>query len=197
MNVARYMHDRAVTAHPSTALSVVRDVMEEHGFGLLLVASEEGDLKGFVTRASLKGVTNWDDPVERLAHPAKFSVLPTDTLEKAALILLENRLVLLPVTTDSGKLVGVLTQSEILRGLAEGLGIGLEGTRLTVKLRDGGEDLHRVLEALHEHSVDLVSIARGGRTDEEASEAILRVRGVADREALREELERRLREPDS
>jgi CBS domain-containing protein len=195
MNVARYMQDRAVTALPTATLGVVRDVMEEHGFGLLLVASQEGELKGFVTRASLKGVTNWDDPVERLAHPAKFSVQPTDTLEKAALILLENRLVLLPVTTDSGKLVGVLTQSEILRGLAEGLGIGLEGTRLTVKLRDGADDLHRVLDALREQSVELVSIARGG-TDEDR-EAILRVRGVADREILREELERRLRESGS
>ena len=192
MNVARYMQDGAFTALPTATLGVVRDVMEEHGFGLLLVASEEGDLKGFVTRASLKGVTNWDDPVERLAHPAKFAVEPTDTLEKAALILLENRLVLLPVTTSEGKLVGVLTQSEVLRGLAEGLGIGLEGTRLTVKLRKGTEDLHRVLDGLREQSVELVSLTHAG--DDGEREAILRVQGVSDQDALCEDLDRRLRE---
>jgi CBS domain-containing protein len=193
MNVGRYMQDGAVTALPTAALSVVRDVMEEHGFGLLLVAAEDGELKGFVTRASLKGVVDWDDPVERITHPARFAVTPSDTLEKAALILLENRLVLLPVVTEEGKLVGVLTQSEILRGLAEGLGIGLEGTRLTVKLRDGSQDLHRVLEALREQSVDLVSLVRGS-ADEDSREVILRVQGVGDRETLREDLERRLRE---
>jgi len=193
MNVARYMHDGAVTALPSAALSAVRDVMDELGFGLLFVASTEGDLKGFVTRASLKGVTNWEEPVERLVHPARFAVSPDDTLEKAALILLENRLVLLPVVTSEGKLIGVLTQAEVLRGLADGLGIGLEGTRLTVRLRDGAEDLHRVLDVLREHSVELVSIVRGPGGEDER-EAILRVRGVEDREALREDLERRLRE---
>jgi CBS domain-containing protein len=193
MNVARYMQDGAVTALPSATLSAVRDVMDELGFGLLFVASEDGELRGFVTRASLKGVTDWEEPVERLTHPAKFAVSPSDTLEKAALILLENRLVLLPVTTDDGKLVGILTQAEVLRGLADALGIGLEGTRLTVRLRDGAKDLHQVLEALHERSVELVSLVRGTANDDER-EAILRVRGVEDREALREELERRLRE---
>jgi acetoin utilization protein AcuB len=193
MNVGRYMQQGAITALPTAPLSAVRDVMEEHGFGLLLVASDDGQLRGFVTRASLKGITDWEAPVERVAHPAKFAVSPTDTLEKAALILLENRLVLLPVTTEEGRLVGALTQAEVLRGLAEGLGIGLEGTRLTVKLREDTDDLYRVLEALREHGAQLVSFARGAK-DETHREAILRVQAVGDREALREALEARLRE---
>ena len=193
MNVDRYMQQGAVTALPTAALSTVRKVMEEHGFGLLLVASEDGILRGFVTRASLKGVTDWEDPVERITHPAKFAVSPGDTLEKAALILLENRLVLLPVTSKDGRLVGVLTQAEVLRGLAEGLGIGLEGTRLTVKLREDSDDLYRVFEALREQDVRLISLAGGAKSGDHR-EAILRVQGVDDREKLREELERRLRE---
>jgi acetoin utilization protein AcuB len=197
MNVDRYMHQGAITARPTATLSTVRKVMEEHGFGLLLVASEDGILKGFVTRASLKGVTDWEDPVERIAHPAKFAVSPDDTLEKAALILLENRLVLLPVTSDDGRLVGVLTQAEVLRGLAEGLGIGLEGTRLTVKLREDSDDLYRVFEALREQGVHLISLALAGESNNgDRREAILRVQGVNDREKLREELERCLRETD-
>jgi acetoin utilization protein AcuB len=192
MNVRRYMQDGAVTALPTAALSVVRKVMDDHGFGLLLVASEEGKLCGFVTRASLKGVTDWDQPVEKVSHPARFAVSPDDTLEKAALILLENRLVLLPVTQGDGHLVGVLTQAEVLRGLAEGLGIGLEGTRLTVKLRDGSDDLYEVLDALRAQGVDLVSLTSGS-ADGDRREAILRVRGVGDRDELRDDLEQRLR----
>ena len=193
MNVERYMQQGAVTALPTASLSTVRSVMEEHGFGLLLVASDDGRLQGFVTRGSLKGVTDWDAPVEKVAHPATFAVTPEDTLEKAALILLENRLVLLPVTTSEGRLVGVLTQAEVLRGLAEGLGIGLKGTRLSVKLREGSDDLYSVLDALREHGVRLVSFA-GGAKDDTHREAILRVQGIDDRETLREALETRLRE---
>jgi len=195
MNVGRYMQQGAVTALPTAPLSAVRDVMEEYGFGLLLVASDDGQLRGFVTRASLKGITDWEAPVERIVHPARFAVAPDDTLEKAALILLENRLVLLPVTTDGGRLVGVLTQSEVLRGLAEGLGIGLEGTRLTVRLREGSDDLYRVFDGLHEQGVDVVSFARGA-VDGTHREAILRVQDVDDREALRDALEARLRESE-
>jgi len=193
MNVAQYMQRNAVTALPTASLETVRKVMDEHGFGLLLVASEEGLLKGFVTRASLKDVTDWAAPVEGTCHPAKFAVSPEDTLEKAALILLENRLVLLPVTTDEGHLVGVLTQSEVLRGLAGALGIGLEGTRLKVQLRPDSDDLFRVLDTLREHEVRLVSLAGGG-SEGDYDEAILRIQGAADREALCEALEARLRE---
>jgi len=193
MNVGRYMQQGAVTALPSATLSVVRDVMEKHGFGLLLVAAEDGQLRGFVTRASLKGVTDWDAAVETIAHPARFAVDPSDTLEKAALILLENRLVLLPVTTGDGRLVGVLTQAEVLRGLASGLGIGLEGTRLTVKLGESPEDLYRVLDALREHGARLVSVARG-QDGEDRCEVVLRVQDVVDRDALCHTLEARLRD---
>jgi len=193
MNVSQYMQRGAVTALPTASLDVVRKVMEDHGFGLLLVAGEDGRLRGFVTRATLKGVTDWEAPVESLCHPARFAVSPDDTLEKAALILLENRLVLLPVTADDGRLVGVLTQTEVLRGLAQGLGIGLEGMRLRVRVRADSDDLYRVLEALRGHDARLVSLAAGSM-DGEDREAILRVQGVVDREGLRNELETALRE---
>jgi acetoin utilization protein AcuB len=190
MNVGQHMQRDAVTALPSTTAGTVRKVMEEHGFGVLLVASEDGRLQGFVTRGSLKGITDWESPIELVAHPVKFSVTPTDTLEKATLIMLENRLVLLPVT-EGERLVGVITQSAVLRGLAGGLGIGLEGTRMQLRLRAGSEELYSVLEALRARNVHLVSMTNGSGNGTHR-EVILRVQGIADREELRRELERRL-----
>jgi acetoin utilization protein AcuB len=190
MNVAQHMQRDAVTALPSTTAGTVRRVMEEHGFGVLLVASEDGSLRGFVTRASLKGVLDWEAPIESVAHPVKFSVSPTDTLEKATLIMLENRLVLLPVTEEN-RLVGVITQSAVLRGLADGLGIGLEGTRMQLRLRAGSEELYSVLDVLRAHNVHIVSMTNASGNGEHR-DVILRVQGIGDREELRAELERRL-----
>ena len=187
------MQRGAVTALPETPLAGVRNVMEEHGFGLLLIASSEAELVGFVTRASLKGVTDWEEPVGKRAHPVKFAVQPADTLEKAALIMLQNRLVLLPVT-EEGKLVGVISQSELLRGLSEGLGVGLEGTRLSVAVREGSGDVYRVMEVLRDHDVRLISLTHG-RANGERREAVFRVQGIADREALLASLESKLQEP--
>ena len=192
MNVGRHMQRDAVTALPSATVGTVRRVMEEHGFGLLLIASEDGSLRGFVTRASLRGVADDEVAVETVSHPVRFAVQPTDTLEKAALIMLDNRLVLLPVV-EADRLVGVITQSEVLRGLADGLGIGLVGTRMEIKLRKDSDDLFRAFDVLREHGVHVVGMA-SRRENETHRDVVLRLQGIADREALRLALEARLRE---
>jgi acetoin utilization protein AcuB len=194
MNVGRHMQRDAVTALPSATVGTIKRVMEEHGFGLLLIAGEDGRLQGFVTRASLRGVTDSEAKAADVAHPVRFAVQPADTLEKAALIMLENRLVLLPVV-DEERLVGVITQSEVLRGLASGLGIGLDGTRVEMRLRKDSDDLFRVFDVLREHGVHVVSMA-SLRENEGRRDVILRLQGIADREALRAALEARLRETE-
>jgi acetoin utilization protein AcuB len=192
MNVAPHMQRDAVTALPTATLDAVRRVMDERGFGLLLVASEVGELRGFVTRATLKGVTDWSAAVETVCHRARFAVSPDDSLEKAALIMLENRLVLLPVV-DGDRLVGTISQSEVLRGLANGLGIGLGGTRMRIKIRDDSDDLYRALEVLRQHQIRLLSLVTK-RHEEGRSEAVLHVDGIEDRDALRAQIEARLRD---
>jgi len=189
MKVGHYMHRDPVTALADTPLEQVRQVMEDTGFSLLLIVGEDRTLVGFITRAALKGITDWSAPVSTACFDARFAVEPEDTIEKAALILLDNQLVLLPVVSE-GRLVGVLSQSEILRALARALGIGLEGTRITVRVPDGvGKDaLYDLLAALRERGVDLVSLVQGPRT-ERHHELILRVQGLEDREGLRTDLE--------
>ncbi|MGD9675890.1 MAG: hypothetical protein AB7V19_04325, partial [Candidatus Bipolaricaulia bacterium] len=93
------------------------------------------------------------------------------------------------------RLVGVITQSAVLRGLADGLGIGMEGTRMELRLGAGSEELYRVLEVLRAHRIHIVSMANG-MGNGERRDIILRVQGIGDREQLRAELEQRLdREP--
>jgi acetoin utilization protein AcuB len=186
------MQREAVTALPSATVGTIRRVMEEHGFGLLLIAAEDGSLRGFVTRASLRGVADGEVAVETVSHPVRFAVQPTDTLEKAALIMLDNRLVLLPVV-EGDRLVGVITQSEVLRGLADGLGIGLVGTRMEIKLRKDSDDLFRTFDVLREHGVHVVSLA-SRKENETHRDVVLRLQGIADPEALRLALEARLSE---
>jgi acetoin utilization protein AcuB len=193
MNVGHYMQPDPVTARADTPLEQIRQVMEDTGFSLLLIVDEDKTLVGFMTRAALKGVTDWTVPVREACFDARFAVAPEDTLEKAALILLNNQLVLLPVVSD-GRLVGVVSQSEILRALARALGIGLEGTRITVRVpRDAKDDApYSLLAALRDRNVQLVSLAQGRRT-ETYHELILRVQGLEDRDGLRTDLEAILR----
>ena len=92
---------------------------------------------------------------------------------------------------EEGKLVGVITQSEILRALAQALGIGLEGTRLTVRVQSDPRDLYAVIGVLRDHNVRLVSLARGAEGNGH-QEIILRVQGITDKEGLKAALEQAL-----
>ncbi|MEE8593179.1 MAG: CBS domain-containing protein [Candidatus Bipolaricaulota bacterium] len=195
MNVDQYMQSGVTTLPPDAPLSAVRDTMDEHGFGLLLIATPEGELKGFITRAGLKDVKDWDTAVEKLSHPVKFSVSPEDTLEKAALIMLTNRLVVLPVVHKEC-LIGVITQSELLKGLSLGLGIGLEATRFTAKVRHDSTDLYQILDVMKTHGVKLLSLVHGSKNDT-YSEIIFRIQGVEDKEKLCADLEIALRDSEA
>ncbi len=193
MKVGRYMHSDPVTVPASAPLAEAKRVMDEKGFSLLLVVDDERALKGFITKGALKGVTDWDTPLENACFEARFAVSPEDTLEKAALILIDNQLVLLPVVAD-GKLVGVISQSEVLRALARALGIGLEGTRISLKLPpdSDGKIVYKILDVLDKESVKLVSLARGSKTDL-YQELIVRAQEISDKDALTQKLEAILR----
>jgi len=195
MNVDQYMQSGVTTLPPDAPLSVVRDTMDAHGFGLLLIATSEGELTGFITRAGLKDVKDWDVAVEKLSHPVKFSVSPDDTLEKAALIMLSNRLVVLPVVHEE-RLIGVITQAELLKGLTLGLGIGLEATRFTAQVRNDSDDVYQILDILKSHDAKLVSLVQGTSNDTH-SEIILRIQGVEDKDKLLVDLEAALRESEA
>jgi len=195
MNVDQYMQSGVTTLPPDAPLSVVRDTMDAHGFGLLLIATSEGELTGFITRAGLKDIKDWDVAVEKLSHPVKFSVSPDDTLEKAALIMLSNRLVVLPVVHEE-RLIGVITQVELLKGLTLGLGIGLEATRFTAQVRNDSDDVYQILDILKSHDAKLVSLVQGTSNDTH-SEIILRIQGVEDKDKLLVDLEAALRESEA
>ncbi len=195
MNVDQYMQPGVTTLPPDSPLSEVRDTMDAHGFGLLLIATPEGVLTGFITRAGLKDVKDWDVAVEKLSHPVKFSVSPDDTLEKAGLIMLANRLVVLPVV-DEERLIGVITQAELLKGLTLALGIGLEATRFTAKVRNNSTDIYQALAVLEKHGAKLISLVQG-KSDDTYSEIILRIQGVEDKAKLCADLEAALRESEA
>lgn len=189
MNVARYMRLDPITVLAAAPLSKVREVMEENALGILLIVSDAGELTGFITKGALRQVQDWDLPVEEACFEARFAVSKDDTLEKAALILLENQLALLPVV-DGQRLVGIITQRDILFALARGLGIGLKGTRFVARVTHLG-DLYAIMRVLQTNNAQLVGFMCGNR-EGEYQDIILRVREVADKEKLRVELEEAL-----
>jgi predicted transcriptional regulator len=185
MNVSQFMRRDPITVLPTASLADAQRLMDEHGFGLLLVAGEDGRLDGFLTRGAFKSTEDHSIPVSKVRAVARFVVAPTDTVERAALVMLAHQLVVLPVV-DDGRLVGIVSGA---------LGIGVEGARVTVQVRPGMEDVYRVLEVLREHDAKLLSLV-GDRAPKGGDRRgmVLRIQGVADREKLCTDLEAALGE---
>lgn len=70
------------------------------------------------------------------------TVHPETTLEDAARLLLQHKIANLPVVDDEHRLLGIVTESDVFRGLGLRLGVGasptahLNPTRLPVTVRD-------------------------------------------------------------
>lgn len=54
-------------------------------------------------------------PASRIMHTDLVTVRPTDTLTDAAKVMWEARLGCLPVTSDDGKLLGIITEADFIR----------------------------------------------------------------------------------
>ncbi len=64
---------------------------------------------------------------------------------------------------------------------------------MEIKLRKGSDDLFRAFDVLREHGVHVISMA-SQKENGTHRDVVLRLQGIADREALREALEATLRE---
>jgi acetoin utilization protein AcuB len=91
-----------------------------------LPVERDGKLVGIVTRGDLESKLGWDRMTWRrlgrrvedamTSHP--FTVGPDDPIEKAVDLMLRHRIGGIPVT-ESGKVVGIITESDIFRAFAK------------------------------------------------------------------------------
>lgn len=171
MHVGLIMRKKLVTIAPDTSLVKARDVIAEKGIEHLLVVDKEGNLMGIVSDRDLK--QTWASPATTLsAHELNYllkqldvetmmvtkivSVTPGTTIERAALIMQEHRIGALPVM-DKGKLVGIITRTDVMGVLLDALGINGDSTRFVVLIRDRVGMVAEVSRILKEAEINIRS----------------------------------------
>ena len=115
---------------PATAISPMMDAGEaleqmiEWRYRRFPVA-QDGKLVGIVTRGDLEAKLGWDRLLWRRLRrhvsdamtPNPFTVGPEEPFEKAVELMLKHRIGGIPVV-DAGKLVGIVTESDVFRAFA-------------------------------------------------------------------------------
>jgi acetoin utilization protein AcuB len=119
MQVGARMTRNPATVSPRDTLAKAKALMDAGGFRRLPVV-EGGRLVGIVTERDLRQHLGYLEAtrVDGAMSPAPMTVPPHSSVQDAARLLLHHKVGGLPVVED-GKLVGIMTTSDLLKALLD------------------------------------------------------------------------------
>lgn len=145
MLVGNRMTKNPATVTPEDLLSLAKQKMDAGGFRRVPVISA-GQLVGMISDRDLRQYTSTLErtKVNGMMTEKLITVRPSTTLEEAAHILLKHKIGGLPVVTD-GRLVGIITTSDILKAFLDVMGASQEASTRIDFILEGEE--HGLVEA--------------------------------------------------
>ena len=191
MTVRRIMNANPITTTPDASIVDVQQVLKDNRIHRLPVLDKKGALAGVITEKDILHAT--PSPVSSLSiyeipyMLAKLkvsnlmskpkSVSPDTLVEEAARMMIEDDLSCLPVV-EGGKLIGIVSKSDMFKVLVELCGANEKGVRATVILTERKGELAKLTGALTGKGFDIVSMGTVPDTDRnEGVLTIFKVRG--------------------
>jgi acetoin utilization protein AcuB len=172
MLVKDWMTVDPITVGPDTSVMKASQLMKENNVRRLPVLDPSGKLVGIVSDRDLKEAspskaTTLDVhelyyllselKVKDIMSKKVRTIKPLDTVEKAAVIMLEGKVTGLPVVED-GKVVGILSEGDVFRVLTSITGIYRGGTVFSFVLEDRPGSIKEVADVIRKHGGRMVSI---------------------------------------
>lgn len=172
MRIKDMMTKNPITVDSETLVLDAQKVMKENNIRRLPIVNK-GKLVGIVTKhdlleASPSPATSLSVyelnyllskmKVKDIMKKNPVTVTPNTPFEEALRIGQEKKIGAFPVVED-GKLVGITTESDIIRFLTRALGIKEEGSRITIEGLDGKlGDLERIVAIANQHRTIILSM---------------------------------------
>ena len=126
MLVKSYMTHGPVTIRDNTDYWKAFEIMQEKDLHHIPVVNEHSAVVGILTRRDLKIASmhfgEAHAEVSEVMHSPVVTVTPGELLAEAAKQMIDNRIGGLPVLGADGQVVGILTETDLLRALIDQLG---------------------------------------------------------------------------
>jgi acetoin utilization protein AcuB len=193
MLVEQVMRAAVITITPKTSLPEALRLVQHRGIRHLPVVEDDA-LVGIVSdrdlkRAMASPATSLEThelrylldalTVDEIMTRPVITIGPTFPIEEAARLIVKERVGALPVT-ERGRLVGIVTETDVLELFVKGMGAGEPSSRIDVQLPHGHRTLADLVHAVEEAPAEISSIMtladRSGRKD-----VIIRVRSIDSR----------------
>ena len=198
MLVRERMSKQPVTITADVPITEALRIMRENQVRRLPVLDPDGKLIGIVSEkdllyASPSPATSLSIyemhymlsrlKVTELMTPDPVTITPDTLLEEAALIMADNKIGGLPVM-ENGRLVGIITETDIFKVFLELLGAREKGLRLTLRIPERMGEMARITTAIAELGGNIMAL--GTFLGDDPTTAIVTVKVV---DATEEELE--------
>jgi acetoin utilization protein AcuB len=162
MKIKDLMISEAITITERATIHQAIEVMKVNSIRHLPVIDNDKILRGFLTLADLKlglmpsmvGSISLADLIIR----DPIIVHPDDDIEMAAQLIYKHKIGGMPVIDNNQRLVGIITESDILRAFIDMMGILTSSSRIDVVIDDSPKAMQRVLQIIHENAGDIINV---------------------------------------
>jgi acetoin utilization protein AcuB len=166
MIVKKWMTREVITVSPEETLENIRQIFKKHKFRRVPVL-DNNRLVGIISERNLRSyfVKNNGSTAEQKNLKLKAGDIMTspvitismyDTIEKAALLMQENKIGGLPVI-DAGHLVGIITEHDVFDALIEVTGAKWGVPRLTLVIDDRPGSVKEVADIIRKYPAKILS----------------------------------------
>ncbi len=192
MLVKGWMTDDVITIDEDTPMMKASIIMKEKKIRSLPIVDKKQKLVGIVTDRDLrdaspsKATTLDVYELNYLISTIKIKdimtkdivfVRPDETVEFAAILMLENKISSLPVINDKGTLIGIITQTDIFKVLINITGVYTGGIQFALSLEDRPGSIREVTDVIRSYGGRVVSILSTRETSEEGRHSVyIRIR---------------------
>jgi acetoin utilization protein AcuB len=190
MRIKDVMTANPTTVDGSTLVIDAQKIMKEKGIRRLPV-TEKGKLVGIVTQHDLlkaspspaTSLSVWEInylwgkmTVRDVMHKNPITLTPQTTFEEALILGQQKKIGSFPVV-DDGKLVGITTESDLVRLVTRVLGLGEEGSRITIEgLEMKLGTLSKIIGVVDQHQVVILSMMSLPRPEKKDVMMVLRLK---------------------
>lgn len=162
MKIRDLMISDPITVTHRASIQEAIQVMKTNSIRHLPVVSRGNILKGFVTLSDLKqGLIPsmiGDLALTDLMIKQPITVSPEDDVEIAAQLIYKYKIGGMPVT-ESNRLVGIITESDILRAFISMMGILSASSRIDVIVEDEPGSFKKAFQVIQDNGGDIMNVA--------------------------------------
>ncbi|KXG08868.1 Inosine-5'-monophosphate dehydrogenase [Anoxybacillus sp. P3H1B] len=185
MIVEQIMKTNIFTLHPNSTITDAINLVKQKRIRHIPIVDEEQRILGIVTDRDIRDASpsifhahehleDFEKPISTLMKTDVITGHPLDFVEEIAALFYEHRISCLPIETD-GKLVGMVTETDLLYTLVQLTGAHQPGSQIEVKVPNYSGMLSEVAAVFAKRNMNISSVLVYPDSDERYKILVFRI----------------------